>query len=79
MRCLGPLSACVIGPLVLTVGTATFLAALGCLTLGAWDWNGQRATREGEDTARPVGAAGRPHPERRRPRSRGAAKRVGAL
>jgi len=79
MRCLGPLSACVIGPLVLTAGTATFLAALACLTLGAWDWNGRRATREGEDTARPVGAAGRPHQEKRRPRGRGAAKRVGAL
>jgi len=72
MRCLGELSACIIGPLVLTVGAATFLAALTCLTLGAWDWthNGRRATREGEDTARPVGAAGRPHQEKRRPRSR---------
>jgi hypothetical protein len=79
MRCLGPLSACVIGPLVLTAGTATFLAALGCLTLGAWDWNGQRATREGEDAARPVGAAGRPTKKNDGPRGRGAAKRVGAL
>ena len=70
MRCLGSLSACVIGPLLLTAGTATFLASLACLTLGARDWaeNGQRATRDAEDTARPAGAAGRP--QTRRPRSR---------
>lgn len=81
MRCVGALSACIIGPLVLTAGAATFLAALSCVTLGAWDWshNGRRATLEGEDAVTPVGAAGRPHQEKRRPRSRGAAKRVGAL
>lgn len=73
MRCLGSLSACVIGPLVLTAGTATFLAALACLTLGAWDWtgNGRRATREGADTARTAGTAGPPRQEKRRPRSGG--------
>ena len=81
MRCLGPISACLIGPLVLTAGAATFLAALSCVTLGACDWsrNGRRATREGEDAATSVGTAGESHQEKRRRRSRAAAKRVGAL
>ena len=76
MRCLGAISACLIGPLVLTAGAATFLAALSCVTLGAC---GRRATREGEDAATSVGTAGRPHQEKRRRQSRAAAKRVGAL
>lgn len=60
MRCVGPLSACIIGPLMLTAGATAFLAALSCIALGAWDWtqNGRRVAREGEDTANPLAAAG---------------------
>ncbi|HET6161718.1 MAG TPA: hypothetical protein VFE34_25480 [Dongiaceae bacterium] len=35
MRCLGPLSACVIGSLTLTAGAGFFLGSLVCLAVGA--------------------------------------------
>jgi hypothetical protein len=78
MRCLGALSACIIGPLMLTAGATAFLAALSRVALGAWDWtqNGRRVTREGEDTARLVAAASQPQ-QRSRARTGGAAKRAG--
>jgi hypothetical protein len=72
MRCLVPLSACIIGPLALTAGLVA--GTLACLALGTHDWpaagNGRRSTPQGEDSAGRVGGiAGATEPAAR-PRHR---------
>jgi hypothetical protein len=55
MRCLGPLTACIVGPLALTAGASLFLGSLVCVAFFA----GNRAPGNGRATPDDETAEGR--------------------